>query len=63
MAQPEITCSKLIILEQRVKYVNNKETIKKPERRHQWRRSGVFSVSFEHISYVVLVFLLSTLSR
>ena len=41
-------------------------TIKTPERRHsgvEWRRSGVFIVNFEHISYLVLVFLLSTLSR
>ena len=40
----------------------SKLTIKTPERRH-WRRSGVFIVNFEHISYLVLVFLLSTLSR
>ena len=32
-------------------------TIKTPERR-QWRRSGVFIVCFEHISHLVLVFLL-----
>ena len=37
--------------------VNNKET---PERR-QWRRSGVVIVNFEHISHLVLVFLLLTL--
>ena len=29
----------------------------------QWRRSGVFSVNFEHISHLVLVFLFLTLSR
>ena len=29
----------------------------------QWRRSGVFIVNFEHISHLVLVFLLLTLSR
>ena len=29
----------------------------------QWRRSGVFIVKFEHISYLVLVFLLLTLNR
>ena len=34
-------------------------TIKAPER----RRSGVFVVNFEHISYLVLTFLLLTLSR
>ena len=47
-AQSAITCSKL--------------TIKTPERRY-WRRSGVFIVNFEHISHLVLVFLLLTLSR
>ena len=36
-------------------------TIKIPERR-QWRRSGIFFVSFEHISRFVLVFLLLTLN-
>ena len=35
----------------------SKLTIKTPERRH-WRRSGVFFVNFEHISHLVLVFLL-----
>ena len=39
----------------------SKLTIKKPKQR-QWRRSGVFLVSFEHISHLVLVFLLLTLS-
>ena len=38
-----------------------KLTIKTPER-HQWCRSGVFIVDFEHISYLVLVFLLLTLN-
>ena len=28
-----------------------------------WRRSGVFRVNFEHISRILLVFLLLTLSR
>ena len=40
----------------------SKLTIKTPERR-QWRRSGVFIVNFEHISYLALVFLLLTLNR
>ena len=40
----------------------SKLTIKTPERRH-WRRSGVFIVTFEHISRLFLVFLLLTLSR
>ena len=38
-----------------------KLTIKTPERR-QWRRSGVFVADCEHILYLVLVFLLLTLS-
>ena len=36
-------------------------TIKRPERRH-WRRSGVFILNVEHISHVLLVFLLLILS-
>ena len=40
----------------------SKLTIKTPERRH-WRRSRVFIVNFKHISHLVLVFLLLTLSR
>ena len=40
----------------------SKLTIKIPERR-QWRRSGIFIVNFEHISYLTRVFLLSTLYR
>ena len=41
----------------------SKLTIKTPEP-HQWRRSGVFTiVKFEHISHLVLVLLLLTLSR
>ena len=39
-----------------------KLTIKIPERR-QWCGSGVFIANFEHISRLVLVFLLLTLSR
>ena len=35
---------------------------KSPEQR-QWRRSCVFIVNFEHISHLVLVFLVLTLSR
>ena len=35
--------------------------IKIPER-CQWRRSGIFIVNFEHISHLVLVFLLLTLN-
>ena len=38
--------------------VNNKDT-----RRLNWRRSGVFTVNFEHTVHVVLVFLLLTLRR
>ena len=40
----------------------SKITIKTPEQRH-WRRSGVFIVKFKHITNLVLVFLLLTLSR
>ena len=36
--------------------------MKIPERGH-WRRSGIFIVNFEHISHLVLLFLLLTLSR
>ena len=36
-------------------------TIKTPER-HQWCRSDVFIVNFEHTSHLVLVFLLLTLN-
>ena len=39
----------------------SKLTIKTSERR-TLRRSGVFIVNFEHISYLVLVFLLLTLN-
>ena len=35
----------------------------KTQERHQWRRSAVYVVNFEHISHLVLVFLLLTLSR
>ena len=37
-------------------------TIKTPERCHR-RRSGVFIVTFEHISHLFLVFLLLTLYK
>ena len=40
----------------------SKLTIKIPER-CQWHRCGVFIINFEHISHLVLMFLLSTLSR
>ena len=61
--QPATTCSKLTIeiLEQGVK-ICLKLTIRRLERRH-WRRSGVFIVNLEHISHLVLWFLLLTLSR
>ena len=51
--------------------VNNKKkkceicfelTIKIPERR-QWCRSDVFIVNFEHLSHLVSMFILLTLSR
>ena len=40
----------------------SKLTIKIPEQ-HQLRRSGLLIVNFEHISRLVLVFLLLTLSK
>ena len=40
----------------------SKLTIKTPER-NQLRRSGLFIVNFEHISHLLLVFLLLTLNR
>ena len=40
----------------------SKLTIKTPDQRN-WRHSGVFIVNFEHISQLILVFLLLTLSR
>ena len=40
----------------------SKLTMKTTERRH-WRSSVVFNVNFEHISHIVPVFLLLTLSR
>ena len=40
----------------------SKLIIKTPERR-QWHRSCVFIVNFEHISHLVLVFLLLTLNK
>ena len=57
-SQPAITCSKLTVetLEQGVKCVQSVKCV-------QWRRSGIFIVNFEHISHLVLVFLLFTLSR
>ena len=42
--------------------VCSKLTIKTPERRH-CRRSGVFIVNFDHVSHLVLVFLLFTLNK
>ena len=39
----------------------SKLTTKTPER-HQWRRSGVSIVNLEHISHLILVFLLLTLN-
>ena len=40
----------------------SKLTMRIPEQRH-WRPSAIFIVNFEHISHLVLVFLLLTLSR
>ena len=52
--QLAFTCSNSTIetIEKGVKYIQR-----------QWDRLGVFIVNFEHISHLVLVFLLLTLSR
>ena len=39
-------------------YGNNKDT-----RTTQWRRCGVFSVTFEQIPHIIVVFLLLTLNK
>ena len=41
--------------------IYSKLTIKTPERR-QWRRFGVFIVNFKHITHLVLVTTVSTVS-
>ena len=51
-SQPTITCSKLTT-----------ETLNQGVKICHWRRSGIFIVNFEHISHLVLVLLLLTLSR
>ena len=53
--------SKIEILEKGVEYVW-KITIKTPKRR-QWRRSDVFTINFEHISHLFLMFLFLTLNK
>ena len=61
--QPAFTCSKFNNKITRTSCeIYSKLTIKTPERR-QWCRFGVFIVIFEHISHLVPVFLLLTLSR
>ena len=57
--QPVFTCSKLTI--ETLEQLCSKLTIKAAERR-QWHRSDVFIVKFEHISHLVLVFLLLSLN-
>ena len=44
-------------------FTYSKLTIETLEHGRHWRRSGIFIVNFEHISHLVLVFLLLTLSR
>ena len=58
-SQPVFACSELTkgTLKQGLKLTNTSEL----ERRY-WRRSIVFIVNFEHISRIVLVFLLLTLN-
>ena len=41
----------------------SKLTIITPEELHRRRRSGAFIVNFEHISQLILVFLLLTLNK
>ena len=60
ITQPAFTCSKLIVKTLKV-WKRSKSTTKTPKRRH-WRRSGVFIVKFEHISHLLLVFLLLILN-
>ena len=42
--------------------VNNKDNKKTPTASFKWRGSGVFVANFEHISQLVLLFLLLTLN-
>ena len=57
----EFSCSNLTIktLEQGVKYVQSQQEIHPKD---SWRRSSAFIVNLEHISHLVLVFLLLTLN-
>ena len=56
-------CSKLTIKTlERPHEICSKLIIKTPEQ-PKWGRSGVFIVSFEYISHLLLVFLLLTLSK
>ena len=48
---------KLEQLERPVQILENRR------QKSHWRRSGVFIVNFEHISHLILVLLLLTLSR
>ena len=61
------TYSDLQFLPERIKIDNCEELVcnlhSKKNFHWHWRRSGIFIVNFEHISHLVLVFLLLTLSR
>ena len=61
LTQPEFTSSKLTINTRTICEICSKLIRKTPEQ-HQWRRSGVFIANFEHISQLVLKFLLLTLN-
>ena len=62
-SQPTFTCYKFNNRNNRTKHELCSElTIKTPEQCH-WRCCGVFIVNFQHISHLVLVFLLLTWSR
>ena len=62
VTQPIFTCSKSTKETLRTRReIRLKLAIKTPERLH-WHRSGVVIVNFEHISHLVLMFLLLTLN-
>ena len=61
IAQLVFTCPKLTIETLTRCEICSKLTIKTPER-HQWHCYDVLIVNFEHVSHLVLVFLLLTLN-
>ena len=63
ITQPAITCSKLNNRNTRTRFEICSKLTTKTTGPRQWRHNGVFIVNFEHISNLVLVFLLLILSR